>query len=155
VIVIVPTYPWVVTGGNAEGRGDQRDSDSLPDGYSDSCLPDPGTFLGRRKSQWNDARKEKFDRRCHQLAEYLRKQRKGKKSTHRLKKPEKLGVNPFKGDSTDTHRFIQDCEIKLDYFRESLRKDWAKVSLVIPLLQGPAKKWYQSIHPYISEDGAC
>jgi len=26
--------------------------------------------------------------------------------------------------------------------------------LVIPLLQGPAKKWYQSIHPYISEEGA-
>jgi hypothetical protein len=65
-----------------------------------------------------------------------------------------LGVEPFKGDSTDTQRFIQDCEIKLDYFRESLRKDWDKVSLVIPLLQGPAKKWYQSIHPYVSEEGA-
>jgi len=26
--------------------------------------------------------------------------------------------------------------------------------LVIPLLQGPAKKWYQSIHPYVSEEGA-
>jgi len=66
----------------------------------------------------------------------------------------KLGVDPFKGDSTDTQRFIQDCEIKLDYFRESLHKDWDKVSLVIPLLQGPAKKWYQSIHPYVSEEGA-
>jgi len=26
--------------------------------------------------------------------------------------------------------------------------------LVIPPLQGPAKKWYQSIHPYVSEEGA-
>ena len=49
---------------------------------------------------------------------------------------------------------IQDCEIKLDYFRESLRKDRDKVTLVIPLLQGPAKEWYQSIHPYICEQGA-
>jgi len=92
-------------------------------------------------------RKEKYDRRCHELAEYLRKQRKGKKLAHPPKKLEKLGVDPFKGDSTNTQCFIQDCEIKLDYFRESLRKDWDKVILVIPLLQGPAKKWYQSIHP--------
>jgi len=99
-------------------------------------------------------RKEKYDRRCDVLAEYLRKQRKGKKSSYRLKKPEKLGVNLFKGDSTHTPRFIPDCKIKLDNYRESLSKDWDKVSLVIPLLQCPAKKWYQSIHPYISEEGA-
>jgi len=129
-------------GGNAQGGGDPGDSDSSSDGDSDSSLPDPRKFLGRRMSHWNDARKEKYDRRCHELAEYLRKQRKGKKSAHRPKKPEKSGVDPFKGDSTDTQCFIQDCEIKLDYFRESLLKDWDKVSLVIPLLQGPAKKWY-------------
>jgi len=98
--------------------------------------------------------KERYDRRWHELAESLRKQGKGKKSAHRPKKPEKLGVDPFKGDSTNTQRFIQDYEINLDYFRESLRKDWDKVSLVIPLLQGPANKWYQSIHPYVSEEGA-
>ena len=141
-------------GGNARGGGDPCDSESSSDSDSDSSLPDPWKFLGRRKSHWNDGRKEKYDKRCHELAEYLRKQRKGKKSAHRPKKPVKLGVDPFKGDSTDTQRFIQDCEIKLDYLRESLRKDWDKVSLVIPLLQGPAKRWYQRIHPYISEDGA-
>jgi len=27
--------------------------------------------------------------------------------------------------------------------------------LLIPHLQGPAKKWYQSIHPYVTEEGAC
>ena len=26
--------------------------------------------------------------------------------------------------------------------------------MVIPLLQGPAKKWYQSLYPYVSEEGA-
>jgi len=93
-------------GGNAGGSGDPGDSDS--------SLPDPRKFLGRRKSHWNDVRQEKYDRRCHDLAEYLRKQCKGKKSSHRPKKPEKLGVDPFKGDSTDTQRFIQDCEIKRD-----------------------------------------
>jgi len=44
--------------------------------------------------------------------------------------------------------------MKLDYFRYSLHKDWDKVSLVIPLLQGPVKKWYQSIDPYLSEESA-
>jgi len=66
----------------------------------------------------------------------------------------KLGVDPFKGDSTDTQPFIQDRQIKLDYFRKSLRQDWDKVSLVIPLLQGPAEKWYQIMPPYVSEEGA-
>jgi len=95
-------------GGNAGGGGDRGDSDS--------CLPDPRKFLGRRKSHWNDVRKEMYDRGCHELAEYLQKQRKGKKSAHRPKKHEKLALDPFKGDSTDTQHFIQDCEIKLDYF---------------------------------------
>jgi len=92
-------------GGNARGSGDLGDSDSSSDGDSDSSLPDLGKFLGRRKSHWNNARKEKYDRRSHELAEYLRKQCKGKKSPHRPKKPEKLGVDPFKGDSTNPQRF--------------------------------------------------
>jgi len=141
------------SGGNLPRRGGATGGGGDP-GDSDSSLPDPRKFLGRRKSHWNDARKEKYDRQCDELAEYLRKQRKGKKSAHRPKKPEKLGVDSFKADSTDTQRYILDCEIKLDYFRESLRKDWDKVSLVIPLLQGPAKTGYQSIDPYVSEEGA-
>jgi len=134
-------------GGNAGGGGDPGDSDASSDGDSDSSLPDLRKFLRRRKSHWNEARKDKYDRRCHELAEFLRKQRKGKMSAHRPMKPEKLDVDRFIGDSTDTPHFLQDCEIKLDYFRESLRKDRDKVSLVIHHLQGPAKKWHQSIHP--------
>ena len=74
---------------------------------------------------------------------------------HRPKKPERLGVDPFKGYSRDTQLLIQDREIKPDYFRESLGKDLANVSLLIALLQGSAKTWYNNIHPYVSEEAAC
>ena len=50
-------------GRNAGGSGDPGDSDSSSDGDSDPSLPDPRTFLGRRKSHWNDARMEKYYRR--------------------------------------------------------------------------------------------
>ena len=93
-------------GGKAGCGGDLGDSDSTSDGTSDSSFPDPQTFLGRRKSHWNDARKEKYYRRSHELSEYVRKQRKGKKSAHRRKKPEKLAVDRFKDNCTDTQRFI-------------------------------------------------
>jgi len=69
-------------GGNVGGGGDPSDSDSSSDCDSDSSLPNLPKFLGRLKSHWNDARKEKYDRRCHERAEYLRKQRKGKKSAY-------------------------------------------------------------------------
>jgi len=98
-------------GGNTGDSGDPGDSNSSSHRDSDSSLPNQRKFLGRRKSHWNDVRKEKYDRRCPALAEYLRKQRKGNRSAHGPKKPAKLGVHPFKGDSTDTKHFIQDCEI--------------------------------------------
>ena len=58
-------------GGNAGGGGDPGDSDSSSDSDFDSALPDPRKFEGRHKSHWNDARKERCDRLCHELAEYL------------------------------------------------------------------------------------
>ena len=84
----------------------------------------------------------------------FRKSKRGKSSSYRPKKPEKLGVEPFDGATTNTQRFIQDVEIKLNYFRDSLADDMDKISLVIPLLKGPAKRWYHGIHRYISEDAA-
>jgi len=77
-----------------------------------------------------------------------------KASAHKPKKPEPLGVDPFNGDPKDTQCFIQDVEIKLNYFRESLVDDVDKITLVIPLLHAGAKKWYKSIHVYINEDAA-
>jgi len=58
-------------GANSGGGGDPGDSDSSSYGDSDSSLPDPPKFLGRRKSHLNDARKDKYDRRYHELAAYL------------------------------------------------------------------------------------
>jgi len=77
-----------------------------------------------------------------------------KKSSHRPKKPEKLGVDPFTRDPKDTQRFVHDVEIKLDYFRDSLVKEIDKVSLVIPLLRDTAKEWYNTIHPHINKNAA-
>ena len=84
----------------------------------------------------------------------FKKAKRSKNSGPRQRKPEKLGIDPFDGSSTDTQRFIQDVEIKLTYFKDSLVDDMDKISLVIPLLQKAAKQWYQGIHTYISEDAA-
>ena len=89
-------------GENAGGGGDPGNSKSSKYGDSDSSLPDRWKIIGRRESRWNEARKEKYDRRCPELPEYLRQQRKDKRSAHRPMKPEKLGVHPFKGDYTHT-----------------------------------------------------
>jgi len=69
-------------GRNAGGGRDPGNSHSLLDGDSDSSLPDLQKFMGRRKSHWNKARKEKYDSWCHEHAEYHRKQGKGKKLSH-------------------------------------------------------------------------
>jgi len=79
---------------------------------------------------------------------------KAKRLSHRPKKPEKLGLDPFTGDPKDTQRFVHDVEIKLDYFRDSLVKQIEKVSLLIPLLRDTAKEWYTAIHPHINKDAA-
>jgi hypothetical protein len=143
-------------GGNVAGGDDPGDSDSSSsdsDG-SDSSPPDPRDFLGRPKAHWSRERREKYDRRCRALKKFIQKSQRAKKSSHKPRKPEKLGVDPFTGDPKDTQRFIHDVEIKLEYFRESLKKEIDKVSLVIPLLKDGAKEWYKGIHPYINKEGA-
>jgi len=97
-------------------------------------------FLGRHKCDWNKVRKDKYHMGYCEFADYLLKEFKGKTSLPRPKKPEKLGVELFKANCSDTQRLIEDCEIMLDDFRESLCKDWDRVSLVISLLQGTAKQ---------------
>ena len=77
--------PWGGPSSNAGGRGgnlplccgntgsgeDPCDLDSWSHGDCDSSVPDPRKFLARPKSHKNDARKEKYDRRYHELARYL------------------------------------------------------------------------------------
>ena len=77
-----------------------------------------------------------------------------KKSHQRQKKPEKLGIKGFNDNPLDTQRFIQDAEIRFDYFRQCKLTDMDKVSLIIALLEGNAKKWYNSVHVHISEEAA-
>ena len=127
--------------GNLAGAGDPGDSDHSSDSdSSNSPLPDPRKFLGRHKEHWDAARKRKYDRKYAKLLKLFKKDKRGKKSGPCQKKPEKLGVDPFDGSSTNTQRFIQDVEIKLNYFKDSLVDDKVKISLVIPLLKGAAKK---------------
>ena len=85
------------------------------------------------------------------MADFIRKL---KKSQPQQKKPEKLGIKEFTGKPLDTQRFIQDAEIRFDYFRHCKLTDMDKVSLIIALLEGDAKIWYNSIHVHISEKAA-
>jgi len=127
-------------GGNVAGGGDPRDSD--PSSNSDNSYSppfDPRKILGSRKDHWDEARKVKYDKQLRRLLKLCKKPN-SKGSAHKPKKPERLGVAPFDGDPKDTQRFIQDVEIKLNNFRESLEDDMGKISLVIPLLRAGAKK---------------
>jgi hypothetical protein len=143
------------TGGNVAGGADPGDSDPSSDSDNSDSRPfDPRKILGRRRETWDEARKAKYDKRLKKLLKLRKGSRKEKKSSQKAKKPERLGVDPFEGDPKDTQRFIQDVEIKLNYFRDSLEDDMDKISLVIPLLRSAAKKWYHSIHVYINEDAA-
>jgi len=63
-----------------------------------------------------------------------------KGSAQKPKKLNRLRVDPFDSDPKDPQRFIQDVEIKLNYFRESLVDDMNKSSHVIPLLRAGAKE---------------
>jgi len=143
-------------GGNVAGGDDAGDSSSsLSDNDgSDASPPDLRDLHLSRKRHLSREKKDKHDRRYAALNKFIPDCHKAKKSSHRPKKPEKLGVDPFTRDPKDTQRFVHDVEIKLDYFRDSLVKEINKVSLVIPLLRDTAKDWYNAIHPHINKDAA-
>jgi len=88
------------------------------------------------------------------LNKFIQECHKAKKSSHRPKEPEKIGVHPFTGDLKDTQRFVHDVEFKLDYCHHSLVKEIEKVCLVIPLFRDTAKERYNAIHPHINKDAA-
>jgi len=141
-------------GGNLAGEDDPGDSScssSNSDG-SNASPHDPRDFRGSRKCHWSREKKERYDRQYAALNMFIQECHKAKKSSHRPKKPEKLGVDPFTGDPKDTQGFVHDVEIKLDYFRDSLVKEIDKVSLVIPLLRDTAKEWYNAIHGHMNNN---
>jgi len=144
-----------LTGGNDAGGGDPDDSDPSTDSDNSNYPPfDLRKILCSRKDNWDEARKVNYDKRLRRLLKLGKRQRNSKSSAHKPKKPECIGVDPFDGHPKDTHRFIQDVELKLNYFRESMVDDMDKISVVIPLLPARAKAWYHSIHVYINEDAA-
>ena len=129
------------TGSNVAGGGDTDDSDpSSHRNNSDSPPFDPRKILGSREDHWDDARKAKYEKQLRRLLKLCRRQRNNKGSAHTPKRPERLGQDPFDGDPKDTQCFIQDVEIKVNYFRESLVHDIDKISLVIALLGARAKR---------------
>jgi len=143
-------------GGNIPGGDDPGDSScssSDSDG-SDASPPDPKDFLGSGMRHSSREKKDKYNRQYATLNKFIPECHKAKKPSHRPKTLEKLRVDPFTVDSKDTQRFVHDVEIKVDYFRDSLVKEINKVSLVIPLLRGTAKEWYNAMHPHINKDAA-
>jgi len=123
-------------GGNVAGGGDPCDSDLSSDRANSASPPfDPRKILGSRVDHADEARTAKYDKRLRRLLKLRKTQRNSKGSAHKPKKREPLGVDPLDGDPKDTQRFIQDVEIKLNYFRGSLVDDMDKISLPIPLLR--------------------
>ena len=70
-------------------------------------------------------------------------------------KPSRLDIRPFNGDPDDMQRFVLDIETNLDYYRKALYKDMDKIRLLVPLLEGKAKKWYKNIHAHINKHAAA
>ena len=79
---------------------------------------------------------------------------KSKESQSRQKKSEKLGIKGFTGNPLDTQRFIHDADIRFNSFRHCKLTDMDKVTLIIVLLKGDAKAWYNSIYIHIIEEVA-
>jgi len=143
------------SGGNNPGAGDPDDFDPSSNSHnSNSSSFDGRKIIGSRKNHWDEARKVMYDKRLRQLWKLRKRQRNSKGSAHKPKRPEGLGVDPFDSDPKDTPCFIQDVQIELKYFRESLVDDIDKISLVIPLVRARAKKWYYRIQVNIKEDAA-
>ena len=52
-------------------------------------------------------------------------------------------------------RFVLDIETNFDYHQKALYKDMDKIRLLVPLLEGKAKKWYENIHANINKHAAA
>jgi len=149
------------SGGNVGAGGNPGDSDSSDSSDDDADpLPDFTPILGRRKPHWDRAKNKRYDRRLARLAAFYgasQAQAVGnpRSAPGRPKKPEKLShITVFKGDSTDTNRFLTDVEVQFTYFQKSGLDDMDKIGLVVPLLEGAAKSWYLGIHRHLSQDEA-
>ena len=77
------------------------------------------------------------------------------KKRKRLHKPDRLDIRPFDEDADDVKRFVLDVESKFHYHRKALYKDMDNIRLILPLLEGKAKKWYENIQVNINRQAAA
>ena len=77
------------------------------------------------------------------------------KTKKRPHKPDRLDIRPFDGNANDLKRFVLDVESKFDYHRKALYNDMDNLCLIVPLLDGKAKKWYENIHANINRHAAA
>ena len=122
-------------GGAPPPRGDPSSSDS-----SDDSSPSASEAA-------DEADADKIQR--------LKKKLKALEKKKRPHKPDRLDIRPFDGDADDLKPFVLDVESKFDYHRKALYKDMDKIHLIVPLLEGKAKKWYENIHVNINRHAAA
>ena len=123
-------------GGGPPTGGDPSSSDS----FNDSS--DSGSEGG------DDSDMNKIQRLRRKLKSLERKKR-------RPHQPDRLDIKPFSGNEDDLHRFVLNVESKFDYHCKALSKDMDKICLIMQLLEGKAKKWYENIHVNINRDVAA
>ena len=70
------------------------------------------------------------------------------------RKPDRLDIRPFDRKLEDFKGFSMDLESKFDYYQKSLRWDMDKIRLVMPLLEGDSKQWYETIHIFVNPHAA-
>src|SRR5947209_471904 len=148
-----PSPPPQITGArrsrSRSPRGNQRRQGASAPGGG----PDPSDSSDDSGSSSSDS--DADDESEGQVIQRLRKKLKSLEKKRRPHKPDRLDIRPFDGDADDLNRFVLDVESKFDYHRKALRKDMDKIRLIVPLLEGNAKKWYENIHVNINKHAAA
>ena len=130
-------------GGFCAPDPDSSDSDPGSGSNSDSSASDSGTEADNELS---------WDSEICKLQHALKALKKKKKS--QPQKPSRLDIRPFNGDPEDIQQFVLDIQTNFDYHRKALYKDMDKIRLLVPLLEGKFKKWYENIHANINKHAA-
>ena len=126
-----------------------------PPGDSGSSSDDSGSSSSSSSSSSDsDADDEGHGGRKSRKIKKLKKKLKALKRRGRGQLPHRLDVKPFEGKPDDFKRFTMELESSFDQHRRALRRDMDKIRLVVPLLEGDAKKWYESVHHFINKHAA-
>ena len=143
-------------------RGKQRTRSRSPKQKKKSAAPSGGAPPGGDPSSsdssndssqsGSEATDEANADKIQRLKKKLKALEKKKKRPH---KPDQLDIRPFDGNAVDLNHFVLDVESKFDYHRKALYKDMDKICLIVPLLEGKAKKWYENIHVNINRHAAA